>query len=419
MNPSALLVLTRVQDRLPDAPMIVALSGGADSAVLAWAVSNSTDRARAVSVDHGLPGSGGLMEAATSIAAVLGLPHQIVAAELSAASETALRETRYTALLAAADDSELILTGHTLDDQAETVLGNVLRGTGTAGLSGIPSVRGRFRRPMLGVTHSEVRCLAASLELPFVDDPQNADPAARRNRLRHATIPALTAGFNPRLVEALGRLASSAAADDEMLEARASTIPLNRRDGAVLVPAASLFTLPGAIAARVARRALREARGPHAGTTAEIVAVLDAVHGTATTIGGAIEILREGPWVVLVTEEPTAPAAVEIEVGSTVGFGEWILSVGTGSHFIGRFGVTMARPDRLIVRTAPADERIAIAGGSKRVGAVLAEAGVPRRIRPMWPVVEADGTIAWIAGVRAAPSARSESPITVRARRTS
>ncbi len=411
-------LLIRIQDRLPDAPVIVALSGGADSAILAWAVARSTDRARAVSVDHGLAGSSELMEAAASIAAMLGLPHLIVAAEPSVPSETALRETRYAALLAAAKDGEVILTGHTLDDQAETVLGNVLRGTGTAGLSGIPSWRGRFCRPLLDAARSEVRRLAAELGLPFVDDPQNADPAVRRNRLRHETIPSLAAGFNPRLVEALGRLASSAAADDAELEARAATVPLTRHEGAVLIPAAALFTLPGAIAARVARRALREARGPHAGTTDEISAVLNAVGSVATTIGGAVDVRREGPWVVLVVEDPPMPEAVEIEVGSKVGFGNWIVSAETGSDSIGRFGVTMARPDRLVVRTAPADERILITGGSKRVGDVLAEAGVPRRVRPMWPVVEADGTIAWIAGVRAAPTVLGASSITVRARRS-
>ena len=419
MSSAADDLTAKVRARLPDVPVIVALSGGADSAVLAWAVSCCTDQVRAVSVDHGLPGSAGLMEAAASIATMLGLPHQIIAAEPSAASETALRETRYAALATVADGTEVVLTGHTLDDQAETVLGNVLRGTGTAGLSGIPASRGRFRRPLLDVARSELRHLATELGLPFADDPQNADPTVRRNRLRLETIPALTERFNPGFVKALGRLGSSAAADDAVLETRAAKVPLTHRGGAVLVPGAALITLPEAIAARVARRALREARGPYAGTADEVAAVLEAVRGVAVTIRGGVDIRREGPWVVLVVEEPARPEATEVEVGCEVAFGDWVVTAEAGSQSIGRFGTTIVRPDHLVVRTARADERIAIIGGSKRVGDALAEARVPQRVRSGWPVLVTNGTIAWIPGVRAAPAAPGAPRITIRARRSS
>ncbi len=418
VSAAAAALLARVRQRLPEAPVIVALSGGADSAALGWAVSQSTKLARAVSVDHGLPGSDELMDAAAAIAAMIGLRHEVVVAQPSRSSETALRETRYAALGAAAGENEVILTGHTVDDQAETVLGNVLRGTGATGLSGIPATRGQIMRPLLDVTRSETRLVAEELGLPFADDPQNSDAGVRRNRIRNETIPTLANRFNPRLVEALARLASSAAADDEVLESRAANVPVIHRDGAVVVPAAVLATLPPAIAARVARRALRAVRGPHAGTAFEIAAVLDAVHDSAVTIGGAVDVHREGPWVVLVADEPAIPAASEIDVGSEVGFGDWVVSVEAGSRSIGRFSVSIPLPRRLVVRAAMPKERIAIAGGSKRVGDALAEAGVPLRVRPRWPVVEADGTIVWLAGVRAAPSAVESPLITVRVRRT-
>ena len=90
-----------------------------------------------------------------------------------------------------------ILLGHTADDQAETVLGNLLRSAGTRGLSGIRPQRDRFVRPLLEVSRSETRRLAALLDLPFVDDPQNDDLSIRRNRLRTETIPALAATYNP------------------------------------------------------------------------------------------------------------------------------------------------------------------------------------------------------------------------------
>lgn len=419
LSPEAAAVLAQVEAGLPEGRFVVALSGGADSAVLAWAVSQCSPHARALSVDHGLAGSPRLMTAAVEIAETLGLAHEVVPAESSESSETALRSTRYSALERAADSGEIVLTGHTLDDQAETVLGNVLRGTGTAGLGGIPAARGRFVRPLLAVSRSEVRHVAAELGLPFADDPQNSDLDVRRNHLRRETIPRLAARFNPRLVSALARLAASALADDDVLEDRAAGIPVTGRDGAVIVPAAYLATLPMAVAARVARRAIREARGPHAGTADEVGAVLGAVEGTSTTIGGGVDVLREGPWVVLVTAKPHHPPEVEIEVGREVEFGDWLFRAEDGSQSVGRFGVTLGRPRRLAVRTALADERIAITGGTKRVGDALAEAGVPDRMRPVWPVIDADGTIAWIAGVRAAPAPTPASGLTVRARRRS
>jgi len=238
LSPAVAALRAQVAARLPEGPLVVALSGGADSAVLAWAASQCSDQVRAVSVDHGMAASGLLMSAAADISQMLGVPHHVVVAEPSAESETALRENRYAALEDAVLDDEVILTGHTLDDQAETVLGNILRGTGVSGLGGIPAVRGRFCRPILDIARSEIREIAAVLELPFMDDPQNADPGIRRNQIRQEVIPLLADQFNPRLVEALGRLASSAVADDVALEERAARVQVIHRDGALVIPAA-------------------------------------------------------------------------------------------------------------------------------------------------------------------------------------
>jgi len=417
LNPAAAELAAQVAARLPDAPLVVALSGGADSAVLAWAVTQCSDRVRAVSVDHGMAGSVALMSAASEISQLLGLPHQIVTAESSSESETALRQTRYDALSDAVAPDEIILTGHTLDDQAETVLGNILRGTGVSGLGGIPVVRDRIHRPMLDIARAEIRDIARALGLPFVDDPQNADLSVRRNRIRQETIPPLADQFNPRLVEALARLASSAIADDVVLEERAARIQVIHRDGALAIPAAAIATLPFAVSARVVRRALRMVGGPHPGTSSEILSVLQAVGGTAVTIGGGVDVQREGPWLVLVAEELVVPPSAKIEIGAEIGFGDWTITADAESPVIGRFAATIAQPEQLVVRTARSSERIAFAGGSKRIGDAMAEAGIARRVRPVWPVVEADGTIAWIAGARAVPCAAGAPTIRVRARR--
>lgn len=417
MTPAMESVAHEVAHWLPDGPILVALSGGADSAVLAWAVAAARP-VRAVSVDHGLPGSGPLMAAAAQVAAALGLDHSVVAAAAASDSETELRAVRLAALEGALLPGETLVTGHTGDDQAETVLGNVLRGTGVSGLAGIPRRRGRWVRPMLGLRRSEVRAVARELGLPFVDDPQNDVPDIRRNRLRTVTLPALADTFNPGLVEALMRLGSAAAADDAVLEQRAAAVPVRRTGSVVRVPAAALQTVPVPVAVRVARRALREARGPHGGDAAEIGAVLDAARGGRATVGGAVDVMREGPWVVLVTPDDATTEPVDLIAGGATVWGAWRFATGGTDPVFGRWAAAVAAGDPLVVRAARADDRIDIGGGSKTVLDALAEAAVPPRVRSQWPVVESGGRIVWIAGVRTAPPVEGPTTTVRAVRRT-
>lgn len=418
MTPAMESVAHEVAHWLPDGPIVVALSGGADSAVLAWAVAAAGRPVRAVSVDHGLPGSGGLMAAAAQVAATLGIEHSVVAAAAASDSETDLRTVRLAALEGALRPGETLATGHTGDDQAETVLGNVLRGTGVSGVAGIPRRRGRWVRPMLGLRRSDVRTVARHLELPFVDDPQNDVPDIRRNRLRTVTLPALTDTFNPGLVDALMRLGAAAAADDAVLEQRAAGVPVRRTGSVVRVPAAALQTVPVPVAVRVARRALREARGPHGGDAAEIGAVLDAASGGRATLGGAIEVMREGPWVVLVVADEPTPEPVELVAGAAATWGAWRFVSGGADPAFGRWAATVVATDPMLVRAVRADDRIDIGGGSKTVFDALAEAAIPLRVRSQWPVVESGGRIEWIVGVRTAPQVQGPTTTVRAVRRT-
>jgi tRNA(Ile)-lysidine synthase len=417
LSATALNVRDIVAQHLPrGTPVVISLSGGADSATLAWAASGH-HQTRAVSVDHRLPGSAQLMAAAGAIAERLGIEHVVVPGVAIGDSETELRRARLAALEAATGDAELIATGHTSDDQAETVLGNVLRGSGTSGLSGIPLSRDRFIRPLLGVSRATTRTVAAELELPYVDDPMNDDRSIRRNRLRHTTIPSLIADYNPNLVAALNRLAAHAAADDEVLEERARRVPVRQADGVLYLPAAALATLPHAVAARVARRAMRILGGPHAGTGAEIAAVLGAVEGRRATISSGVSVSREGPWVVLLAAPPPVPEAAEISPGSAVTFGSWHIGSDDAEFSVGRFGTIVHHRAPLMVRAPEPGDTIALGTGSKRVVTALAEARVPGRLRAHWPVVVADETILWIPGVRSAPAVRSGTRTRLYARR--
>jgi len=395
-------VAAAVAARLGDGPHVVALSGGGDSASLAWAVAFSGRTALAVTVDHGLAVSSALVAAATEIAGILGMEHRIVAVEPGSGTEADLRVARLAALEAAAADAT-ILTAHTSDDQAETVLGNLLRGAGPTGLAGIPERRGRWLRPLLGVTRATTRAAAAASGLPFVDDLTNLDTSLRRNRLRLETIPALESEFNPTLRQALARTARFAAEDDALLTARADAVPLDRVDEAVLIPAAALATLPSPVAARLARRALRLLHDPYPGEAPDVLAVVDAVRGGVHQLTGGMLAEREGPWVALhPATSGAAPAPVVLPIPGSVSFGRWRIAAGGESPGLGRMGALVGGK-RLVVRAAVPGDRIEIGGGFKKVSVALGEIGVARRLRSQWPVVEDDGRIAWVVGIRAAP----------------
>jgi len=277
--------------------------------------------ARAVTVHHGLDASDDLVRAASAIASRLGLAHSVVDAP-GGGSETELRRSRLEAIEKSCDPGEWIVTGHTRDDQAETVLGNLVRGAGPAGLAGIPRRRHPWARPLLGVTRERTRRVAGAAGLAFVDDPQNDDRSIRRNRLRHEVIPSLEADFNPALREALARTARLAASDDDVLAARARAVPIRRDDGAVLVPASALVTLPPAVAGRVVRRALRMVLDPYPGSSADVAAVLGAVSGPTGQIAGGFVAVREGPFVAIhAGEEGEAPPPMQVPVPGEVVFG--------------------------------------------------------------------------------------------------
>ena len=405
-----------VRDRtnLPAGRLLVALSGGADSAVCAWLVAERPG-ARAVFVDHGLPFSSQLGAAAGAIARRLDLPFDTVPAPVDPASpsfEDVARRARYAAL-SAAGDGYSIVTGHTADDQAETVLGNVLRGSGTRGLAGIPARRPPLVRPMLGIWRWETRALADQLELPYIDDPDNASPERRRNRLRSQLIPQLEREYNPQLRSALLRTAAIAREDDDALEQRARAVPIRSDLEAAVVSASLLQVLPRPVAVRAVRSLLTSLRGPQPGNRKEALDVLAVAAGrqAGAELADGLRVEREGAHVAVFPPPPPAAPAQALTLPAHVRFDRWDVAfdeVGDVPPYIGS-EVVVADADRIGpevgLRAARLDERIEIGTGSKRVGDALAEGGVPRRLRHRWPVLEADGEIVLIPGVRVAAAA--------------
>lgn len=237
---------------LPHGPVVVALSGGADSATLAFLSVETGAVATALHIDHQLPASAQMAEAATAIAVQVGIDlttRQVVLDEGPSPEEMA-RDARYAAF---ADSDGPILIGHTRDDSVETMLINLIRGTGPTGLTGIPRFRPpHIHRPMLAITRSETREIATLAGLPFVDDPMNEDLSLTRNRVRTSILP-LMRELNPQLDTALARTAATLARDARFLDDLAS----GHSDEAV--PVSVVTTLPRVVADRVLHRMLESA----------------------------------------------------------------------------------------------------------------------------------------------------------------
>ncbi len=409
-------VLNRVEQHLPAGPLVVALSGGADSAVCAWIAVTKNPRVRAVHVDHGWAESPRLEKAALAVSGSLGIELEVARPVLpsGASPEDQARRARYRALEGALSAGETLLTGHTSDDQAETVLGNLLRGAGADGLAGIPRRRGRIVRPMLDVSRSETRELAGLLGLPWIDDPTNLDSALRRNALRRELIPLLEGRFNPRLREALVRTAEVIAREVEYLERAAAAVRIESTESGVRLPAPLLSTLPEPVAARVVRRALRTVYEGHPGSGRDVAQVLSVARsGRPVEIAGGLRVDRQGVWLLLTESRPAAPPpAVPWPLPGRAVFGAWRFEAWIEQtpptafplgHRTEVFDAEAIGSDALIRAVRPGD-RIAILGGTKPVAAALAEGGVPGASRSTWPVVESGGSVLWIPAVRRAPS---------------
>ncbi|MEN9910668.1 MAG: tRNA lysidine(34) synthetase TilS [Actinomycetota bacterium] len=208
--------------------VLVALSGGADSLALAAATrfvaAKRGLRIGAVIVDHGLqPGSAELAVSVSEKAMSLGLypvevVHVVVGTE--GGPEAAARDARYAALRAATErhGAAVVLTGHTRNDQAETVLLGLVRGSGPSSLRGIAELDGLIGRPLLDVTRDTTRAASLAEGLAPWDDPHNVDERFSRVRVRHSVLPVLETELGPGIVDALARTADLVRDDDDALD---------------------------------------------------------------------------------------------------------------------------------------------------------------------------------------------------------
>jgi tRNA(Ile)-lysidine synthase len=340
-------------------------------------------------VNHGLrPEAAGEVAEVAARCRRLGVPCEVIEVDVRAARtahvswQDAARRVRLAALEEAARrrGCGVIALGHTADDQAETVLFRIVRGTSVNGLAGMPYRRGPFVRPLLDVRRASVLRFLEKRRLPYFEDPSNADRRFTRARVRHEWLP-FFARENPRVVEALLALAGSAR---QRPVATAAAVPLARR-----------------AAATVARLAA-------AGAGTHLVAVAG---GTVEVSYGKVKLLPGPP------RPRAAGSAVPIEVR------------GSGTYRVGprlaldvqerhaepprAAGIGLFDADRLAVplrvRAPRAGDRMRPRGGrgSRKLSDLLIDAKIPRGDRAELPVLEAaDGTILFVPGLRPSEAGR-------------
>ncbi len=226
-----------------DTSVIAAVSGGADSVGLLRALAaikqGGAGRLIVAHFDHRLrPESGEQAQFVADLAALLGLPFELGAGDVSQSAaddgdgiEAAARSQRYEFLKATAErlGARYVVTAHTADDQAETILHRIVRGTGLAGLGGMRRARplsaaATLIRPLLSAFRATIRDYLAGIGQAYVEDSTNNNLSLTRNRIRHDLLPRLMADYNPETVAALLRLGETARDAQEIIAAEVERI---------------------------------------------------------------------------------------------------------------------------------------------------------------------------------------------------
>jgi tRNA(Ile)-lysidine synthase len=417
-----------------------AVSGGADSVALVLWLHAQSGRtppravlAGLIHVNHHLRGADSDRDEqfCRALATRLCVPIEVVHAPVTGVGarspEAAARAERYRAFEGAATrlQAARVATAHTADDQAETVLLRLLRGTSSRGLSGIREIRGPYVRPLLACRRADLRAQLVAAAESWCEDATNADRSLARNRVRHDLLPVIE-HIAPGAVAALARAAALAHDDERVLQrtaiAMAATVVLHEDTGRADLDLARLRALAPAIARRVVRNVLeRIAPGAfwtagHLGAIGRLVDRRDGggrLHLPAVFVERVSDVLRLRAG----REAVVAPYAYELPVPGSVQVleaGLEIIATVVASHERGAAYSLVMPADTafpLTVRNRRAGDRVQLSGGTRKVQDLMVDAKIPRSERDQVPlVVAADGHILSVIGVTGARRQVSGTP---------
>ena len=420
--------------------VVVAVSGGVDSMVLLCVLLRLRARYRAslhvAHLDHGLRGSESADAALFVCRQCEAYQVPVITARADGSAlrdrpggslEAAARDLRYRFLERVADEqgATRIALGHHRDDQAETVLMNLLRGSGARGLGGIPPVRGRIIRPLIECSREEIERFARSEGIAYVEDSSNRLLSFSRNRIRLELLPELAGRYNPHVAEALASAATIFEAEDVLLSALAEeqlpAVLMSRSSREVALSVLRMAALPAALRRRIIRLAIHLLRGARPGLSFQQTLALERLmlsqggRGALHAAGG-IRATRAGARLILTLREEGSegsfepfPLGVPCQTaipGSSLRLQTDLLEGGPPDRIATDPWIALLDADRagkqLLVRSwQPGDRFIPLGmSGHKKLQDFFVDMKVPRHQRQTVPLVVSAGQIAWVVGFR-------------------
>lgn len=334
-----------------------------------------------------------------------------LAEEAGLSVEEAARNLRYDFLEQhrAALNCTCILTAHHADDHAETILLNLLRGTGARGLAGIPAVREQIFRPFLGITRAELEIYAKTHSIPHVEDETNAQLDATRNVLRHKVLPVLRE-LNPRAVENMARTAELLAADDDALTAQAEK--LLRSCGSVTEHGAELKVsaceeAPPAVVSRALLMLMSQVAASRRDLSRTHVAAAQALletgcAGQTVSLPYGMTALRTADGLRIQRQTTPLPREAALQVGQSVTFGHWIVTLSDAPQ-AGAYAYPLSLPEGadLSVSGWHSADRMSLPGsrGSRTLKRLAADRGISPAERDRLPVLRVNHRPAAVPGI--------------------
>jgi tRNA(Ile)-lysidine synthase len=396
----------------PGCRVVAAVSGGADSVCLLHVLQAiGANLAGVAHFNHKLRGEESDQDErfVAAMATRLALPFYRAESAANARPgnlEQAARRARREFFLHLIRDGacDRVALAHTRDDQAETVLFRVLRGSGLAGLAGIhPVTDDGFVRPFLDLGRDEVREYLQSHEIAWREDSSNTDARFARNRIRHDVLPRLRRDWNPQIDQALAQLADLAYEEERWWQdgtvhgspvaaARGSVL---EQEGAVELPTDALQSLPRALARRLVRHSIRQAKGHLRGIEFQhIEQVLEMRPGRLRLPG--VNVTRSFDWVRLAVSNPPALDPVEVIVPGTYEAAGIRLETGeTAATACANLKMELAAG--IVLRGWRPGDHYRPVGKSRdrKLREMFQNARIPLWRRSSWPILESEGKIVW------------------------
>lgn len=398
---------------------LVAVSGGPDSIalldLLAGVARGSGLRLIVAHADHGIaPGAAAVAADVARVAARYGVPCEIGRLALGPdASETVARRARYQWLAAtqARVGADWLITAHHKDDQAETVLLRTLRGSGLAGLAGIPArTRAGLVRPLLPFTREDLAGHLAARHIASHHDPANDDPRHLRSWLRHVVMPALAARLGPGVREDLVRVARHASADRRAWDAVLQRLPglnLHVQPQRFDIARGVLADYDDRLAVAVLRAAARRVGlvlGPRRARRLADLARKPSGRRLELGAGWLAEVTFDRLRVGRIAAVVAGDAVVVADARGAVSFGgfavRWQPAVAPRRVARAAWRTWLPADGWELRWPRPGDEIVPLGGvGHRPLRRLLMEARVPRGERPAYPVVARGETILWVPGI--------------------